>query len=77
MRESDTYLAIFEQGYHEGRLLEAKRWILRTGQTRLGPPNQTTTAAIEEIEDLERLERIIDRVFERSVTAWPEVLSTP
>lgn len=71
MRDSDTYLYILD----EGRLDEAKKLILRQGRIRFGPPDEPTTTTINGLEDLERLERMSERVL--TVTTWQELLDTP
>src|SRR5205814_4850223 len=54
MQESDTYLAILD----EGRLAEIKASILRLGRLRFGEPGESVTTAINALEDLEHLRRI-------------------
>ena len=71
MRESDTYMAIIE----EGQLDQTKMLILRSGRKSLGAPNDAVTTALAGIADLERLERIHDRLGE--VGSWQELLATP
>ena len=70
MRDSDTYLAIIE----EGEVLQAKRDILIVGQERLGSPRETPTR-LETITDLARLDRIFRRCLKAS--AWQDLLDTP
>jgi hypothetical protein len=71
MRDSDTYMAIIE----EGEEIRAKKDILRVGQKRLGPADATVSARLEAITDLARLDRIIDRLLD--ATSWQELLDTP
>jgi hypothetical protein len=74
MQESDTYLAIMD----EGREIEAKATILRLGQKCFGPPGEAVTARLNAItENLERLRRIGDRLFDRSARSWQDLLDTP
>jgi hypothetical protein len=73
MRDSDTYLAIID----EGRETEAKSIIRRLGQKRFGPPDESTTAKIDGITDLDRLDRVIDRLFDATATNWQDLLDTP
>ncbi len=54
---------------------EAKKLLLRQGQRRWGPPAEATRTALESVSDLERLERMSDRMFD--VTNWQELLDTP
>jgi len=73
MKDSDTYLAIIE----EGEAAQAKKVILRQGKKRYGSPDESITAKLEGITDLERLDRLIDRLFDATATSWQELLDTP
>jgi hypothetical protein len=68
MKESDTYQYILE----EGAVNELRKLILRQGQRRFGTPSEAVRAAVEGVADLERLERMSDRIHE--VSTWQEVL---
>jgi len=70
MRESVTYQAIVE----EGRVEEGQRIILRQGRLRFGPPDARTTAAVESIADVDRLEALSERLLE--VGSWEELLAS-
>jgi hypothetical protein len=72
MRESDTYLAILD----EGRLEEAKKLILQFGSFRLGAPDEATSTFVKGLADLERLERMAARLSEATLSGWPDLLST-
>jgi hypothetical protein len=71
MHESDTFLAILDEGMEK----QAKKTVLRFGEKRLGPPGESVKARLEGITDLERL----DRMIFQAVTAanWEEILATP
>jgi hypothetical protein len=71
MNESDTYQYIVE----EGLLKEARKFVLRHGERRLGAAPESVRSALEAIPDLERLERMSDRALEAS--SWQEILETP
>ena len=71
MRESVTYMAILD----EGRVEEARKIILRQGRKLFGPPDESTTAALTAIEDLERLKQLIVQV--ENVSSWQELLGLP
>ena len=58
MQESDTYLAIID----EGREKEAKTVILRQGKRRFGAADQANESKLQAITDLDRLERLLDRI---------------
>jgi predicted transposase YdaD len=77
MRDSDTYMAILDEGREEGieigRIDEVKKLILRFGQKSLGVPEEGITTALAALTDLERLERLLERVGE--VKSWQELLS--
>jgi hypothetical protein len=47
--------------------------IKRIGQKRLGPPDTLTLMALDNIADLEQLERLIDRLL--TAASWQELLS--
>jgi hypothetical protein len=70
MRDSDTYLAILD----EGAIAALKKVILRLGQKSLGVPAETVTATLAAMEDLEHLERIVERIGD--VKSWRELLET-
>jgi hypothetical protein len=72
MRDSDTYLAILD----EGREIEAKSIILRFAQKRFGPAGEATRATLTAITDLDRLDRLIDRLFDATATNWQDLLDT-
>ena len=71
MRESDTYMAIID----EGRETEARRLILQLATDNLGEPEETTVTRLEGITDIDRLERICRQAFKAS--SWDELLNTP
>ena len=72
MRESDTYQAILEEGMAEGRVMEARAFLLRLGRKRFGPPDAKAQAALESVADLSRLEAMADRLDE--VSDWEQLL---
>jgi hypothetical protein len=71
MHESDTHLAILD----EGRLDQARKVVLRLGQKKFGPASDDVVTAVNGIEDLERLDRLIEGYTE--VASWQELLHTP
>jgi hypothetical protein len=71
MEESDTFLMILEQGEEK----RAKRDILLFGEERLGPADESIKAELENVSDLERLDRMVRRTAK--ATAWREILDTP
>ena len=68
VEESTTYQAIVE----EGQIREVRKLILRHGKRKFGRPTAAVTKALEASEDLDRLERLLDRVF--TATSWQALL---
>jgi Domain of unknown function (DUF4351) len=71
MYESDTFLAILD----EGELKHARKMVLRVGQKKFGPTSDAVVTAVNGIQDLERLERLQERILD--VTSWQELLQLP
>jgi hypothetical protein len=71
MRESDTFMAIVE----EGELKEAKKIVLLLGKKSLGAPDESVKTALESITNLERLELMLQRIGE--VETWQQLLAKP
>lgn len=80
MRDSDTYMEILEEGEArgeakgeaKGKIEEALHLLLRLGGKRLGSPSARIQEQLAEIQDVERLEQLIERVFE--IESWSELL---
>jgi hypothetical protein len=51
------------------------RLLTRQGTQKFGPPGSSITAALEAINDLARLERICERIFD--ATSWDDLMATP
>ena len=77
MRGSTTYQAVLREGRDEGRVIEAQRLLLRQGGIRFGTPDETTQWTVEAIKDLDRLERMSDRVVDMAINHWTDLLNTP
>ncbi len=83
MQESSTYQHILEEGrqegrqegQQEGRVRQAQRVLLRQGRQRFGPATAAAEAALVALMDLERLERMIDRILHAA--DWNDLLGTP
>jgi hypothetical protein len=71
MEESSGYQIILDRG----AIKEVKKILLRQGQKRFGAPDQGVITAVDSVNDLERLERMTDRVLD--VASWQELLETP
>ncbi len=75
MRDSEGYLAILDEGRAEGRSDEARRLMLRLGRKRFGEPAADLAAQLQAIADVERLERLSERLLDAA--SWSELLATP
>jgi hypothetical protein len=71
MQESDTYLAILD----EGQAKLARKYILIVGEERIGPPDEAVKTQLEAITDLERLDRMLRRALKAA--SWQEIVETP
>jgi hypothetical protein len=71
MRDSDTYMAILDEGREE----HAKATILRLGRKRFGQPDEPFLTLLNGMSDLERLDRLLDRMLD--ATSWRDLLETP
>ncbi len=75
MRDSDTYMAILDEGRAEGEVRGARRMLVRLGRKRFGEPTADLLAAFQAISDLERLGRMSERVLD--ATSCQDLLATP
>jgi hypothetical protein len=71
MHESDTYLAILDEGQEKC----ARDDILIFGEVRFRPPDESLRAQLNAVTDLPRLERMIRRALKAA--NWQEILETP
>ncbi len=78
MRDSTTYQAIVREGLlegrREGRQEEARRLLLRHGTRRFGAPDAAVIAAVEAIDNVDRLESLTDRIFDATAGDWNDLL---
>jgi hypothetical protein len=71
MHESDTYLAILDEGKEEG----SREAILLFGTRRFGPPDESVKTKLNTVTELDRLKRMISCAAVAS--GWQEILDTP
>jgi hypothetical protein len=64
MLESTTYQATLAEGEARGRAEEARRFLLRLGTRRFGAPAAEIGAAVEALDDPERIEQSGDCLLE-------------
>jgi hypothetical protein len=80
MQESTTYQKILREGRKEGqlegRIAEAQCMLLRQGRKKFHDPDPATVAALEAINDLERLETMGERILDSEIRDWTELLET-
>jgi hypothetical protein len=81
MRESTTYQAVLKEGREEGRIegrvAGEQRLLLRLGTKRFGEPDAATIAAIEAIQDIDRLDALGERIVDMGIQTWDELLRWP
>jgi hypothetical protein len=70
VEESTTYQYIIEQG----ELKALRKMLLRQGAAKFGAPTKEVKTAIQELEDLRRLERMCDHL--NNATSWKDILET-
>jgi hypothetical protein len=75
MHESDTYLAILEEGEEKGGVKARREDILVIGEDQLGPPGEPIKVQLNTITDLARLKRMVRRAAKAA--SWQEILDTP
>jgi len=68
MQESDTFQAILD----EGALKHTRELVLRWGQKKFGPAPDEVLTAVQGIENLERLDRLLEGYTD--VSSWQELL---
>lgn len=71
MQESDTYLMILDEGQEKA----SRRIIVALGEGRLGSPDESVKAALNNITDLDRLTRMACQA--PKAASWQEILDTP
>lgn len=78
MRESSTYQAILEEGREagreEGQVVQARGDVIDLGTEKFGPPESVTIAAIERLDDLVILRRLLRSILRAST--WGELLAS-
>ena len=71
MQESDTYLAILDEGQEKA----TRASILAVGEERLGSPDESIKAQLSNVTDLALLMRMVRRTAKAA--SWQEILDTP
>ena len=75
MRDSDTYMAILDEGREAGRIEEVRKMIVRLGKKFFGTPDESVITTINAVNDIERLESLHERLAD--VESWQELLASP
>lgn len=73
VKDSSVYQAWMADVEAKGRLTEGKAILLRLGKKRFGPPAEDVRAQLDSINELDRLESLIDQLD--TVTSWSELLA--
>jgi predicted transposase YdaD len=78
MKGSTTYQSILREGRTEGenagRLKEAQRILRLQGTIRFGEPSTATAANLEGIQEVDRLEALVQRILKPYVHNWDDLL---
>ena len=61
-----------EEGLEKGKIAGARKILFRLAEVRFGPAGKSTRAAIEAIDELDRLEKMTDRIL--TAKNWRELL---
>jgi predicted transposase YdaD len=61
-----------EMGKEMGRIDEARTLLIRIGTKRFGPPSATVQQTLSAIDDIARLEQLVERALD--VETWTELL---
>ncbi|MCZ2342225.1 MAG: hypothetical protein LC104_10580 [Bacteroidales bacterium] len=75
MNESTAFDEVMEEGERRGKLKRSHHLLLLLGQQRFGEPDTATTAEIQAIQDMKRLERMSIAIL--IVNSWSALLATP
>jgi hypothetical protein len=77
LKDSSFYQVLLEEGRElgrrEGEIKEARKFLMRQGRIRFGRLPKATRTAIEAIDDLDRLERLGERIL--TATTWDDLLA--
>jgi hypothetical protein len=71
MHESDTFLAILDEGQEKG----IRESILVVGEERLGAPDEAINSQLSNVTDLALFKRMVRRAAKAAT--WQEILDTP
>jgi predicted transposase YdaD len=78
MHQSTTYELILnegrKEGREEGRLREARRMLRLMGTKRFGEPDPAVLEALEEIDNIDRLEALGERILLQDLKTWDDLL---
>ncbi len=71
---SVTYEKILREGREIGRFQVARRILRRVGTERFGEPDKAAATCLREIEDVDRLESLAERVVDFDLETWDDLL---
>jgi hypothetical protein len=74
LEASSIYRRIYAEGFAEGQRLALRRVLRRQGERRFGAPRPEDEAALANIADIGRLDRMADRIL--TATDWADLLGT-
>ncbi len=71
--DSSMVQEVMKRGERMGAIAESRKQLSWFGQAKLGPPDASTIAAIDAIDDLDRLHSLSKRLL--TVNSWDELLA--
>jgi hypothetical protein len=72
-KEMVTYLTILAKGRGEGEIAVARRFIYRLAPRRFGEPDEASVAELDEIQDVERLESLGEKLVDFEIKSWDDL----
>jgi hypothetical protein len=73
MKESMLYQTILGQGVRVGEIRAARRVLILLGSRKFGEPGPAVVAALNLIQDVDRLETMCDRLIEPNTRDWDDL----
>ncbi len=73
IRQSHLYQRTLGEGVKVGELRQARELLIRLGTRRFGDANPSTIAALEMIQDVERLEALNEKMIEPELRDWDDL----
>jgi predicted transposase YdaD len=63
-----------EEGMEKGRIVEARRMLLRMGRQRFGEPDAKTVTVLNQLQVVEQIEALGDKILDSEIRDWHALL---